>query len=131
MLSTQLIADPATDHVAVFVDLIGDLDATLGSTLADTLATLAANGNNDIFLTTRHVAATSDDGLAALDSALTSARARGCRIAIDPGNRRMRAAFTVARIGYRDDRSAAFPSAGRHLMIARHAAPPKARRRSA
>ena len=130
MLSTQLIADPATDRVAVFVDLIGDLDATLGGILADTLAGLMANGDNDFFLTTRHVALTSDDGLAALDSALTSARARGCRIAIEPGNRRMRAAFAVARIGYRDGRSA-FPAAGRHLLIARHAAQSKTRRRSA
>jgi anti-anti-sigma regulatory factor len=119
MLSTEAIASSATSHAAVFVDLIGDLDATLGGQFADTLANLTERGTTAVFLTTKHVNVSSIDGLAAIESALSVARARGCSVQVDPGNRRMRSAFASARIHCASD-GPARPSRARHLMIARH-----------
>jgi hypothetical protein len=120
MLSTEAIARTATNHAAVFVDLIGDLDATLGGQFADTLANLTERGTTAVFLNTKHVNVSSIDGLAAIESALTVARARGCSVEVDPGNRRMRTAFATARIVCADHGPARPPRA-RHFMIARHA----------
>jgi anti-anti-sigma regulatory factor len=106
------------------VDLIGDLDSALASTLADTLATLSDGGTTHILVSTKHASASTDDGLAAFERAVASARAAGCSIAIDPGNRRMRAAFANARIVCGVPIDAA--SYRRHLMIARHAQAPRA-----
>jgi anti-anti-sigma regulatory factor len=129
MLSTQAFA-PATQHrVAVAVDLIGDLDLTLGEIFAAALDQLTASGTTDVYLTTRHVALTSSDGLAAVDAALAAARDRGCSIAVDPGSRRMRAAFAQARIPVVASAGGIPPASGRHLMIARHATPAKAKLR--
>jgi len=124
MLSTEAIATTATDSVAVFVDLIGDLDATLGGQFADTLASLTARGTRAVYLTTKHVNISSTDGLAAIDAALSVARAQGCSVAIDPGSRKMRSAFASAHISCADD-APSRPSRARHLMIARHAKTPK------
>ena len=120
MLSTQVLVPRANGRVAVFVDLIGDLDATLGDLFAENLARLMALGTTDVFLTTKHVTASSDSGLAAIDAAVAVARAGGCAVAIDPGNRRMRAAFASARTPCASERFAARPANARHLMIARH-----------
>jgi anti-anti-sigma regulatory factor len=122
MLSTETIAQPATGRISVFVDLIGDLDVTLANLFADTLAHLAAGGTTDVFLNTKHVSLSSTDGLAALDAALAAARAAGCSVAIDPGNRRMRSAFATARIPCSREALARRPHRARHLMIARHSA---------
>ncbi len=94
----------------------------MGDIFAATVERLTADGPTDLFLTTRHVAVTSSDGLAALDAALSTARERGCSIAVDPGNRRMRAAFSHARIPYAATADGVLPRNARHLMIARHAA---------
>jgi hypothetical protein len=122
MLSTEAFAPAAPHRVAVVVDLIGDLDVTMGDIFAATVDRLTADGTTDLFLTTRHVAVTSSDGLAAIDAALATARGRGCSIAVDPGNRRMRAAFSHARIPYAATADGVLPRNARHLMIARHAA---------
>jgi anti-anti-sigma regulatory factor len=90
MLSTQAIDHQSNGRIAVYVDLIGDLDATLGDIFAETLARFTANGATDVFLTTRHVNGSSEGGLAAIDAALRAARSGGCSVSIDPGNRRMR-----------------------------------------
>jgi anti-anti-sigma regulatory factor len=127
MLSTQALARPAAVR-SVFVDLIGDLDATLGSLFADTLTHLAGNGTTDVHVTTRHIAVSTSDGLAAVDAALIQARKRGCSVAVDPGSRRMRAAFSAASIATLPDAATPAPERGRHLMIARHAPPPKLRK---
>jgi anti-anti-sigma regulatory factor len=121
MVSTQTIAGQVTGRVSVFVDLIGDLDATLGELFADTLAHLTERGTTDVFLCAKHVSLSSQAGLAALDAALASARARGCSVTIDPGNRRMRAAFASAQIACAGDVHPLRPQRARHLMIARHA----------
>jgi anti-anti-sigma regulatory factor len=125
MLSTETIAQPATGRVSVFVDLIGDLDATLANLFADTLDHLTERGTTDVFLNTKHVSLSSTDGLAALEAALTVARAKGCSVAIDPGNRRMRSAFATAHIPCSREALATRPHSARHLMIARHAVQPK------
>jgi hypothetical protein len=124
MLSTEAIASHSTDRTAVFVDLIGDLDATLGGQFADTLASLTERGTTAVFLNTKHVNLSSVDGLAAVDAALSQARARGCSVEVEPGNRRMRSAFASAHIRCAGD-GPARPVRGRHLMIARHAQPSK------
>ncbi len=133
MLSTEALAPAAQNRVAVVVDLIGDLDATLGDIVATTIDRLTADGTTDVYVTTRRVAVSSNDGLAALDAALATARKRGCSVAVDPGSRRMRAAFSQARIPHLATVSATLPRNARHVMIARHAAAkPSARlRRSA
>jgi len=123
MLSTKAFAPAAQSRVAVVVDLIGDLDLTMGDIFADTVERLTADGRTDLYLTTRHVAVTSSDGLAAIDAALATARERGCSVAVNPGSRRMRAAFSHARIPYAAGADGALPRNARHLMIARHAAP--------
>jgi anti-anti-sigma regulatory factor len=124
MLSTQAL-DPQSDgRIAVYVDLIGDLDATLGDIFAETLVRLTASGATDVFLTTRHVNGSSQSGLAKIDAALATARSSGCSVSIDPGNRRMRTAFASAHIPVAVDLVAARPSHARHLMIARHAPAP-------
>jgi hypothetical protein len=124
MLSTEAIASPAMNPAAVFVDLIGDLDATLGVQFADTLANLTERGTTAVFLNTKHVNLSSIDGLAAIESAVSVARARGCSVEVDPGNRRMRSAFAAAHIACRGD-GPVRPNRARHLMIARHAQPVK------
>ncbi|MBD5655488.1 MAG: hypothetical protein IAI50_09985 [Candidatus Eremiobacteraeota bacterium] len=128
MLSTDAIASPANVRVSVVVDLIGDLDGTLGTIFADTLAHLAGNGTTNVHLTTRHIAASTNDGLAAIEAALTAARHRGCLVAVDPGNRRMRAALSSTSIAMLPDSDHGMPDRARHLMIARHAPPPKLRK---
>jgi anti-anti-sigma regulatory factor len=122
MLSTKAFAPAGQHRVAVVVDLIGDLDVTMGDIFAATLDRLTADGATDLYVTARHVAVTSSDGLAAIDAALATARERGCSIAVDPGNRKMRAAFSHARIDYAATADGGFPRNARHLMIARHAA---------
>ncbi len=117
----QPAAPAASTSSTVVVDLIGDLDATLGSTFAAALAHLTERGTTDVFVTTRHVAVSSHDGLAALGAACADARERGCAIALESGNRRMRAALRGARIVCDAERAVAPPASGRHLMIARHA----------
>jgi anti-anti-sigma regulatory factor len=124
MLSTQTIAGHATGRVSVFVDLIGDLDVTLGELFADTLQHLTERGATDVFLSAKHVSLSSQAGLAALDTALAGARARGCSVTVDPGNRRMRAAFSSAHIACAGDVHPLRPRRARHLMIARHAQSP-------
>ena len=121
MVSNETIAPGVRDDQAVFVDLIGDLDATLGDQFADTLSQLTELGTKAVYLTTKHVNVSSNAGLAALDAALSSARARGCSVDVDPGNRKMRSAFASARINCEDD-APRRPSRARHLMIARHGA---------
>jgi hypothetical protein len=121
MFSPQALAPKAPSRTAVFVDLIGDLDATLGDLFAETLARLRERGTTDVFLTTKHVNGSSRSGLAAVDAALVAARASGCSVAVDPGNRRMRSAFASARIQCAAERLATRPARARHLMIARHA----------
>jgi anti-anti-sigma regulatory factor len=128
MLSTQTLDTQSTGRVAVFVDLIGDLDATLGDIFAETLVRLTASGATDVFLTTRHVNGSSQSGLAAIDAALATARAGGCSVSIDPGNRRMRSAFASAHIPFASEHVAARPPHARHLMIARHAPAPTLRK---
>ena len=112
----------------VVVDLIGDLDATLGTLFADTLAQLSRNGTTDVHLTTRHIAVTTSDGLAAIEAALNDARHCGCSVAVDPGSRKMRAAFSAASISTLPDAQSPLPDRARHLMIARHAPAPKLRK---
>jgi anti-anti-sigma regulatory factor len=128
MLSTQSLDPQSNGRVAVYVDLIGDLDATLGDIFAETLARLTASGAIDVFLTTRHVNGSSQSGLAAIDAAIATARSSGCSVSIDPGNRRMRSAFASAQIPCAADLVAARPSRARHLMIARHAPAPMLRK---
>lgn len=119
-MSTHNALGPGDRSFAV-VDLIGDLDATLGTIFADTLTGLVANGTTDVLVSARHVATSSNDGLATLDAACTAARASGATIAIDPGNRRMRAAFTSASLAIERRPVAPPPRNSRHFMIARHA----------
>jgi anti-anti-sigma regulatory factor len=121
MLSTQAFAPATRARVAVVVDLIGDLDSTLGDIFAATLDRLTQDGTTDLYLKTRHVAVTSTGGMAALGDALATARERGCSIAIEPGNRRMRAAFSQQGIAYAATAEGVLPRNARHLMIARHA----------
>jgi anti-anti-sigma regulatory factor len=121
MLSIQPLSPGAHDRVAVVVDLIGDLDATLAGIFAGTLAERAADGRSDVIVLARYVTASTADGLAALNAAVTRARSQGSSIALDPGNRRMRAAFKRARIGCAPDDCTRLPYNARHVMIARHA----------
>ncbi len=121
MQTIQDVAAPA-DRSAVVVDLIGDLDTTLGTIFADTLDRIACTSGSSVYVSTKHVALTTRDGLARLDAALAGARSRGCAVALHAGNRRMRVAFTFARIAW--DAAAARPANQRHLMIAHRAAKP-------
>jgi len=121
MLSIEPIAPTGSARVAVVVDLIGDLDATLGDILAETLLHLTRDRSTDVFLTTRHVAVTSTEGLAALEAAVAAARTRDCTVTVVPGNRRMRAAFANAGIGDLGRDLGTTPFCARHVMIARHA----------
>lgn len=114
---------PATGRSFAVVELIGDLDATLGHMIADTLTSLAERGTTDVFVTTRHVAVSSQDGLSVLDVACNAARRGGCTIALEAGNRRMRTAFASARIATAPRTGAPLPRSARHLIIARHAQP--------
>jgi hypothetical protein len=122
MLSTEAFAPATPPRVAVVVDLIGDLDATLADIFAATLDRLTADGATDLYLKTRHVAVTSNDGMTTLAKALATARARGCSIAVDPGSRRMRSAFSHEGVAYAATAEGVLPRNARHLMIARHAA---------
>jgi anti-anti-sigma regulatory factor len=114
-------------HFAVAIDLIGDLDATLGTMVTDTLASLIDEGATDVLVTTKHVSGSSAEGIVALDGAVGAARAKGCAVAVEGGNRKMRAAFAAAAFAVdaevRERRRGA-----RHLMIARHASNPKVAR---
>jgi len=103
------------------VDLIGDLDATLGTILAETLDTLVASGTTHVVVSAKHVATSSYDGLESLGAACTAARASGATVALDPGNRRMRAAFEGAALAIERQPKGGRPSGTRHLMIAHHA----------
>lgn len=119
-MSSQ-IALSSSERPFAIVDLIGDLDATLGTIFADTLDRLVASGTTDVLVTARHVATSSNNGLATLGAACTAAREHGTTITIDPGNRRMRSAFASASLT--TDRSGATPRprGARHVMIACHA----------
>jgi len=130
MLSTKMIAPEASKRVGVLVDLIGDLDVTLAELARDTFADLAVRGATDVFLATRHVGSSSADGLRVLAAALVAARARGCTIEIDPGNRRMRTALGAAGISCARGAHANRPPQARHLLIARHSANPNRSRLS-
>jgi len=121
MQMTDTLTLGADAPVAVVIDLIGDLDATLGTVCADALANAIDAGATDIVLTTKHVTATSQEGIAAIDGALSSARALGRSISLEPGNRRMKAAFAAARVAVTADAMLPVRNA-RHLMIAHHAA---------
>ena len=112
--ATAFVADRQT----VAIDLIGDLDATLGAVLAETLERIADAGTGYVTISTRHIAYSTRDGLARLDAAVVRARAGGCAISIDAGNRRMRTAFAFARIAC--ERIASNPPSRRHVMIAHH-----------
>ncbi len=104
---------------SVVVDLIGDLDTTLCGVLADTLVKLTGNGTRAVLLTTKYVSTASSAGIAGLSAALTSARSKGLEIALEPGNRKMRAAFAGAHF----IRSAATTMPRdrvRHYMFAHH-----------
>ena len=121
---TETLALAADVPVAVVIDLIGDLDATLGGIFSDTLSGLVAEGTTDVVLMTKHVALSSEEGIIAIDVALGDARARGCSIVVEPGSRKMKAAFAAARVPV--ERGERVPrKSGRHLMIARHASQPK------
>ena len=115
MHPSQAIAATA-DRSAIVVDLIGDLDSTLGAISAETLDGFAARNSADIFISTKHVALTTRDGLARLEAAVVRARARGCSVALEPGNRKMRAAFAFARIAC--EAAPHRPDSRRHLMLA-------------
>ncbi len=125
MLGTPTFASDVSTSVVV-VDLIGDLDETLGTLVAETVARIARHGTSAIFVTTKHVALTSPDGLVALDAGLAAAREAGVSIALEAGSRKMRAAFATA--GIATDEGRLRPASVRHLMIARHAAAPRKRR---
>ena len=119
MTSSNALAP--SDRSFAVVDLIGDLDATLGNILAETLGRLIASGTTDVLVTARHVATSSNDGLARLDAACSAARASGATVAIEPGNRRMRAAFSSVSLATERRNPAPRPRSSRHLIIARHA----------
>jgi len=121
---TDTLALAADAPVAVVIDLIGDLDATLGTICADALANAVDAGATSIVLMTKHVTVTSQEGIAAIDGAVGSARALGRSVLLEPGNRRMRAAFAAARIPVASDAMPLRARSARHLMIAHHAAKP-------
>ncbi len=118
MHSTQAISATA-NRTAVVVDLIGDLDVTLSTLVADTLDRITDDGGRSVFISTKYIALTTREGLARLDEALTGIRSRGCAVALEAGNRKMRTAFAFARMTC--DAAASRPAGGRHLMIAHHA----------
>jgi hypothetical protein len=117
MHTTDALAVTPDLRVAVAIDLIGDLDATLGVIFSDALSHLVDQGTTDVLLMTRHVSVTSIDG------ALGAARAKGCSILVEPGSRRMKAAFAAAHVSVATAKEERRRSA-RHVMIARHAAQP-------
>lgn len=121
MQSTQAIARAAISR-AVVVDLIGDLDTTLGTLFADTLVAIAPDAGRYVFVSTKHVAQTTRDGLARLDTAISAARSRGCAVALEAGNRRMKTALSFARISCESLPSR--PMTDRHVMIAHRTATP-------
>lgn len=120
MTDTLSLASDAP--VAVVIDLIGDLDATLGTICADALANAVDSGATNIVLMTKHVTATSQEGIAAIDGAVISARALGRSVSLEPGNRRMRAAFAAARVAVASGILPLHARRARHLMIAHHGA---------
>lgn len=113
-LASAFVAERRT----VAIDLIGDLDATLGTVLGETLLRMTDIGADAIAISTRHIARSTRDGLANFDAAVERARADGCSISIDAGNRRMRTAFALARIAC--DRVDLRTRSRRHVMIAHH-----------
>jgi hypothetical protein len=122
MLTTETFGLSSSVRVAVSIDLIGDLDATLAATFSETLARLVSDeGVVDAFVSTKHLATSLPDGMSGVGAAIDAARAAGCRVVVDPGSRRMKAAFAAARMDLAAG-ATAFPSRrGRHLMLARHA----------
>lgn len=108
-----------SNRPAIVVDLIGDLDAVMGSLLTEMLVGLTRAGERDIFISTKYVVRSNDDGLATLDAARTALRSSGCAVALDAGNRKMRTALAFARIGC-EERTPR-PRGVRALMIAHHA----------
>jgi anti-anti-sigma regulatory factor len=124
MQMTDTLALAADTPVAVVIDLIGDLDATLGAICADALANAIDAGATDILLMTKHVTATSQEGIAAIDGAMGSARELGRAVSLEPGNRRMKAAFAAARVAVASGATPLSARRARHLMIAHHAAKP-------
>jgi anti-anti-sigma regulatory factor len=125
MQTTQAISLAPDVRVAVAIDLIGDLDATLGGIFSDTLSGLVDEGATDVVLMTKHVSLSSEEGINAIDVAVGNARAKGCSIVVEPGSRRMKAAFAAARVPVSRGERVPQKSA-RHLMIARHATQQKA-----
>jgi hypothetical protein len=123
MHTTDALAVTPDLRVAVAIDLIGDLDATLGVIFSDALSHLVDQGTTDVLLMTRHVSVTSLEGITAIDGALGAARAKGCSILVEPGSRRMKAAFAAAHVSVATAKEERRRSA-RHVMIARHAAQP-------
>ena len=120
MQTTQAIDLAPAVRVTVAIDLIGDLDATLGAMFSETLTRLVDDGTTDVALMLKHIALSSEDGVAALGAALARARARGCSVAVDPGSRRMKATFAAARLNVAGSAASA-RTTSRHLMLARHA----------
>lgn len=121
---TDTLALAADVPVAVVIDLIGDLDATLGTICADALANAVDSGATNIVLMTKHVTATSQEGIAAIDGAVGSARALGRSVSLEAGSRRMKAAFAAARVEVASGAMPLYARRARHLMIAHHAAKP-------
>jgi len=127
MDTTDALARSEGARLAVAIDLIGDLDATLGVIFSDTLSGLVADGTRDVVLMTKHVSLATEEGLRSIDGALGSARANGCSVVVEPGSRRMKAAFAAARVTVEPAVTALRPRNDRHLMIARHAEKAKLR----
>ena len=125
MHTNDTLALAADVRVTVAIDLIGDLDATLGDIFSDALSTLVDSGTTDVVLMTKHVAVSSEAGMIAVDCALGAARAKGCSVLIEPGTRKMKAAFAAARVPVVAPVADLRPRSGRHVMIARHAVKPK------
>jgi anti-anti-sigma regulatory factor len=126
MLSSQASASTSS----VVVDLIGDLDATLGALVTDTFRELVADGTRTVWLSTKYIATTSRDGIAALAASLHAARARGLEISLDGGTDTMRRALEGASIVYSSDFIAP-PERARHYMFAHHEVEKRGRGRPA
>ncbi len=107
---------------AVVVDLIGDLDAVLCGVLAETLVKLTRDGTRTVLLTTKYLTTASDAGIAGVSDALASASACGLDVALEPGNRKIRAAFAGARFPSAERSPAPQPERARHYMFAHHEA---------
>lgn len=114
MQSLQALAQPAIPN-AIVIDLIGDLDATLGAIFSDALGRIAGDSRCRIFVSTKHVADTTREGLERMDAAISTARSHGSAIVLEAGNRRMKNAFRFARIACE---AVPRPTSRRHMMLA-------------